>query len=177
MTGPGTYLPSRTFLLNNESCHPPFSFGRSYRCSGIKVNWPNYPYVRNSNKTDYFVVISTHIFETDIKCYQSFFHFTRTCRFLCSECVDEMHKLGHMVKMGAVVIHVSTRISFISVYVHMLNKCLDWATPFRTTSGTPTVQPLATTRTFAESLSPDTTLACWWYFDPFSKLFSRCQCH
>merc|ERR1712045_1053025 len=26
-------------------------------------------------------------------------------RFLCSECVDEMHKLGHMVKMGAVVIH------------------------------------------------------------------------
>merc|ERR1711971_955807 len=25
--------------------------------------------------------------------------------FLCSECVDEMHKLGHMVKMGAVVIH------------------------------------------------------------------------
>ena len=28
-------------------------------------------------------------------------------RFLCSECVDEMHKLGHMVKMGAVVIHVS----------------------------------------------------------------------
>ena len=27
-------------------------------------------------------------------------------RFLCSECVDEMHKLGHMVKMGAVYIHV-----------------------------------------------------------------------
>merc|ERR1712018_530226 len=26
-------------------------------------------------------------------------------RFLCSECVDEMHKLGHMIKMGAVVIH------------------------------------------------------------------------
>merc|ERR1712211_112006 len=26
-------------------------------------------------------------------------------RFLCSECVDEMHKLGHMVKMGAVYIH------------------------------------------------------------------------
>merc|ERR1712210_212391 len=26
-------------------------------------------------------------------------------RVLCSECVDEMHKLGHMVKMGAVVIH------------------------------------------------------------------------
>merc|ERR1712233_110436 len=26
-------------------------------------------------------------------------------RFLCSECVDEMHKLGYMVKMGAVYIH------------------------------------------------------------------------
>merc|ERR1712147_399013 len=26
-------------------------------------------------------------------------------RFLCSECVDEMYKLGHMVKMGAVYIH------------------------------------------------------------------------
>merc|ERR1712212_543862 len=27
-------------------------------------------------------------------------------RFSCSECVDEMHKLGWMVKMGAVAIHV-----------------------------------------------------------------------
>ena len=27
-------------------------------------------------------------------------------RFSCSECVDEMHKLGWMVKMGAVPIHV-----------------------------------------------------------------------
>merc|ERR1712001_674210 len=26
-------------------------------------------------------------------------------RFLCSECVDEMHKLGFMVKMGAVQLH------------------------------------------------------------------------
>merc|ERR1712012_1353635 len=26
-------------------------------------------------------------------------------RFSCSECVDEMHKLGWMVKMGAVPIH------------------------------------------------------------------------
>ena len=27
--------------------------------------------------------------------------------FSCSECVDEMHKLGWMVKLGAVPIHVS----------------------------------------------------------------------
>ena len=33
-------------------------------------------------------------------------------RFLCSECVDEMHKLGHMVKMGAVYIHVRGAIAY-----------------------------------------------------------------
>ena len=174
MTRPDTYLPSRTFLLKNESCHPPFSFGRSYCCSGIKVNWPNYPYVRNSNKTDYFVVIFTHIFETNMLSKFLSFHSNLQVPVQRVRWRDAQ-AWPHGQDGGCC--HPCQYKDIIYFSVHMLNKCLDWTAPFRTTSGTPTVQPLATTRTFAESLSPDTTLACWWYFDPFSKMFSRCQCH
>merc|ERR1712172_72221 len=55
-------------------------------------------------------------------------------RFLCSECVDEMRKLGHMVKMGAVVIHDYIRDNY----------C-------------PT---LGDHQHFCENPFPDTTLAC-----------------
>merc|ERR1711894_319306 len=55
-------------------------------------------------------------------------------RFSCSECVDEMHKLGWMVKMGAVPIH-----DYVSA-----NYC-------------PT---LGEEQGWCEEALPDTTLAC-----------------
>merc|ERR1712083_851124 len=44
-------------------------------------------------------------------------------RFLCSECVDEMHKLGHMVKMGAVVIHDYIRDTYCPTLGYHQNFC------------------------------------------------------
>merc|ERR1712154_141695 len=55
-------------------------------------------------------------------------------RFSCSECVDEMHKLGWMVKMGAVPIH-----DYVSAnYCPTLGEDQGWC----------------------EEAFPDTTLAC-----------------
>ena len=153
----------------NESHRPSLSSGGSHGCSWIKVKWPNHPYVRAttqftwqfSNVSNWHCQSNSTSNQTCAGCEEKTFF-----RFLCSECVDEMHKLGHMVKMGAVYIHVRGTIAYIP-FINGKKKAFGWhlidavVNSHRTTSGTHTAPLLATTSTSAERAFPDTMSACW----------------